>query len=134
VFGLRILDDYARMGNVVRLVVVRNGLRIPQAMQKPMHDYEQFAKERCHLRMSSLQGRMHAIAVFLDFLRSRGVTTLDRMPADFLGHVDVKTTQTYARSNLEMKRRALEKVVDTPLPTIPSWQQNKTLLDWLHSL
>ena len=53
---------------------------------------------------------------------------------DFLGHVDVKTTQIYARANLEMKRKALEKVADAPLPTIPSWQQNKTLLDWLHSL
>ena len=49
-------------------------------------------------------------------------------------HVDVKTTQIYARANLEMKRRALEKVADAPLPTMPSWQQNKTLLDWLHSL
>ena len=45
---------------------------------------------------------------------------------DFLGHVDVKTTQIYARANLEMKRRALEKVADAPLPTMPSWQQNKT--------
>ena len=54
---------------------------------------------------------------------------------DFLGHVDVKTTQIYARANLEMKRKALEKVAGvTPLPTIPSWKQNKTLLEWLHSL
>ena len=54
---------------------------------------------------------------------------------DFLGHVDAKTTQIYARANLEMKRKALEKVADrTPLPTMPSWTQNKTLLDWLHSL
>lgn len=54
---------------------------------------------------------------------------------DFLGHVDVKTTEIYARANLEMKRRALEKVADgTPLPKIPSWQQNKSLLEWLHSL
>lgn len=54
---------------------------------------------------------------------------------DFLGHVDVKTTQIYARANLEMKRRALEKISDTsPAPNIPSWQENKTLLDWLHSL
>jgi integrase/recombinase XerD len=54
---------------------------------------------------------------------------------DFLGHVDVKTTEIYARANLEMKRRALEKVADvTPLPKIPSWKQNKTLLEWLHSL
>ena len=54
---------------------------------------------------------------------------------DFLGHVDVKTTQIYARSNLEMKRRALEKVAEgTPLPKIPSWKENKTLLGWLQSL
>ncbi|MBX3661813.1 MAG: site-specific integrase [Burkholderiales bacterium] len=54
---------------------------------------------------------------------------------DFLGHVDVKTTQIYARSNLEMKRRALEKIADsTPLPKLPSWKENKTLLEWLQSL
>ena len=54
---------------------------------------------------------------------------------DFLGHVDVKTTQNCARANLEMKRRALEKVADNnALTPIPSWQQNKTLLDCLHSL
>lgn len=54
---------------------------------------------------------------------------------DFLGHVDVKTTQIYARANLEMKRKALEKVADgTPLPKLPSWKRNKTLLEWLHSL
>jgi site-specific recombinase XerD len=32
------------------------------------------------------------------------------MIRDFLGHVDVKTTQIYARANLEMKRNALEKI------------------------
>jgi len=54
---------------------------------------------------------------------------------DFLGHVDVKTTEIYARANLEMKRKALEKVADdSSLPKIPSWKQNKTLLEWLQSL
>ena len=48
---------------------------------------------------------------------------------DFLGHVDVKTTQIYARANLEMKRRALEKVADNnALPDIPSWQQSRRCL------
>jgi site-specific recombinase XerD len=57
------------------------------------------------------------------------------MIRDFLGHVDVKTTQIYARANLEMKRNALEKITDpSPVRTIPSWQQNKDLLDWLRSL
>jgi site-specific recombinase XerD len=54
---------------------------------------------------------------------------------DFLGHVDTKTTQIYARTNLEMKRRALEKISDSsPVQTMPSWQQDKNLLEWLHSL
>lgn len=54
---------------------------------------------------------------------------------DFLGHVDVKTTQIYARTNLEMKRQALEKISDPSLvPTLPSWQENKTLLAWLQAL
>jgi len=57
------------------------------------------------------------------------------MIRDFLGHVDVKTTQIYARANLEMKRKALEKIDDSsPVQTIPSWQENKDLLDWLRSL
>jgi integrase/recombinase XerD len=57
------------------------------------------------------------------------------MIRDFLGHVDVKTTEIYARANLEMKRNALEKITDSSLvQTIPCWQQNKDLLDWLRSL
>jgi site-specific recombinase XerD len=36
--------------------------------------------------------------------------SLDKI-RDFLGHVDAKTTQIYARANLEMKRNALEKSV-----------------------
>ena len=57
------------------------------------------------------------------------------MIRDFLGHVDVKTTQIYARANLEMKRQALEKITEpSPVGPIPSWQQNKDLLDWLRSL
>jgi hypothetical protein len=46
------------------------------------------------------------------------------MIRDFLGHVDIKTTQIYARANLEMKRKALEKISEPSLvQTIPSWQQ-----------
>jgi site-specific recombinase XerD len=54
---------------------------------------------------------------------------------DFLGHVDVKTTEIYARANLEMKRNALEKINESsPVQAIPSWQENKGLLEWLRSL
>ena len=64
----------------------------------------------------------------------QGGISLD-MIRDFLGHVDVKTTQIYARANLEMKRIALERISDSsPVQAIPSWQQNKNLLEWLRSL
>ena len=54
---------------------------------------------------------------------------------DFLGHADVETTQIYARANLELKRKALEKIAgDSRRPQIPAWKQDKTLLEWLHSL
>ncbi|AWN73399.1 site-specific integrase [Legionella anisa] len=53
---------------------------------------------------------------------------------DFLGHVDIKTTEIYARANLEMKRAAIEKVSTAPSPKIPSWKENKSLLQWLQSL
>ncbi|HAT8881828.1 TPA: tyrosine-type recombinase/integrase [Legionella pneumophila subsp. pneumophila] len=53
---------------------------------------------------------------------------------DFLGHVDIKTTEIYARANLEMKRAAIEKVTPGPIPKLPSWKENKSLLKWLQSL
>ena len=55
--------------------------------------------------------------------------------SDFLGHEGVTTTQVYARANLEMKRKALEKVAEAPaFPDVPSWKRDHSLLDWLQAL
>lgn len=56
---------------------------------------------------------------------------------DILGHVDVKTTEVYARADLEMKRRALETAANMPTaPTArtPSWREDRDLMAWLTSL
>jgi site-specific recombinase XerD len=54
---------------------------------------------------------------------------------NILGHTDVKTTEVYAKADLEMKRQALEKVAHiSPTQSLSSWQTNKELLDWLKSL
>ena len=63
----------------------------------------------------------------------QGGVSLD-IVRDFLGHVDIKTTELYARANLEMKRAAIEKVSPAPAPDIPSWKENKSLLQWLQHL
>jgi site-specific recombinase XerD len=51
---------------------------------------------------------------------------------DILGHVNIATTGIYARSNLEMKRKALEKVAFIPdVSAVPFWTEDKDLLSWL---
>lgn len=51
---------------------------------------------------------------------------------DILGHVNIATTGIYARSNLEMKRKALEKVSVVPdASAVPFWTEDKDLLSWL---
>ena len=52
-----------------------------------------------------------------------------------LGHADIRSTDIYARADLEMQRRALEKAAEmTPSTTLPSWQEDKGLMAWLRSL
>jgi integrase/recombinase XerD len=52
-----------------------------------------------------------------------------------LGHADLRTSEIYARADMEMKRAALEKAVapNTSVST-PSWLQDKGLLEWLRAL
>lgn len=51
---------------------------------------------------------------------------------DILGHVDVATTNVYARADTKMKRVALEKgaVIDLP-DSVPPWAKDQDLLHWL---
>jgi integrase/recombinase XerD len=51
---------------------------------------------------------------------------------DILGHVDLSTTEIYARTDTELKRNALEKAYpDMVPPTLPHWTQDQDLLAWL---
>ena len=72
----------------------------------------------------------HSRAVFL--LRA-GVDLI--YIRDILGHVSVQTTEIYARVDGEMKRKALEKATgNNTNDTMPIWQKDKQLLEWLNSL
>lgn len=53
---------------------------------------------------------------------------------DFLGHVDIQTTEIYARIDGEMKRKALEKAHNVVSPNMPEWQSNAGLMNWLKNL
>jgi len=54
---------------------------------------------------------------------------------DFLGHADVTTTEIYARADVDMKRRALERIATPATPrSLPSWHDDSELLTWLRAL
>lgn len=54
---------------------------------------------------------------------------------DFLGHVDLKTTEIYAKADTEMKRKAIENVYpDLIDSSLPDWSKDQALLSWLSDL
>lgn len=54
---------------------------------------------------------------------------------DLLGHVDLATTEIYARADTELKRQALEKAYPNLISSeLPAWTEDQDLLDWLTRL
>jgi site-specific recombinase XerD len=54
---------------------------------------------------------------------------------DLLGHVDIKVTETYAKADAEMKRKALTEVSGFITPSeLPTWQADTGLALWLKDL
>jgi integrase/recombinase XerD len=54
---------------------------------------------------------------------------------DILGHVDLATTEIYARASTQAKRKALEAAyTEIVTDDLPEWNQNPGLLNWLASL
>lgn len=54
---------------------------------------------------------------------------------DLLGHVDVSTTEIYARADAETKRKAIENAYEPLTPEVlPDWTSDPALIGWLDSL
>lgn len=54
---------------------------------------------------------------------------------DLLGHVNVQTTEIYAKADSSMKRKAFEKAYSVVVSDeLPEWQQSADLLEWLQNL
>jgi len=54
---------------------------------------------------------------------------------DLLGHVDISTTEIYARADTELKRKALESSYPNMVSKdLPEWNDDENLFTWLKSL
>lgn len=67
---------------------------------------------------------MHLIQAGVDLVSIR----------DFLGHVDISTTDIYAKTNVEEKRKALEKAENLVTVEMKSWEEDNDLMEFLNSI
>lgn len=80
-------------------------------------------KVKCHMLRHSKAVHLLQAGVNLIYIR------------DFLGHNDIKTTETYARADTELKRKALENAYpDLVDSNLPDWSENSDLMEWLSEL
>lgn len=53
---------------------------------------------------------------------------------DFLGHSSVKTTEIYAKANINEKMKTIQNMDEIENPNIDDWNEDKELMSWLESL
>jgi site-specific recombinase XerD len=101
VFGIKVLADFAKNGRIERAVAEVQAIHLLPAMQNILRDYEQYCKDRLHLRPSTRLRRNTELTIFLDFLHSRKARTLDQLRAldlsEFVSSRDYLQPQTVAR-------------------------------------
>jgi site-specific recombinase XerD len=144
VFGVKVLADFAEDGRIERAFTEVEAIHLVSAMQNTLRDYEQYCKDRLHLRPSTLDGRRTELTIFLDFLHSRKARALDQIQAvdlsEFVSYRDHLQPKTVARIVSDIRsflrfltmRGILQKDLSGELPkicvcrdaTIPSvWDQ-----------
>jgi integrase len=143
-FEVKVLADFAKNGRIERPFTEVQTIHLLPPMQKTVRDYEQYCKDRLHLRPWTLHLCTTEITIFLDFLHSERGRTLDQIQAadlsefvscrDHLKPVTVRRIVSHLRSFLRFltMRGILQKDLSAELPkirvprdaTIPSvWDQ-----------
>jgi site-specific recombinase XerC len=130
VFCIRVLAAFARDGRIERCRSNVQELQIPTAMKKPLRDYEVYGRDRLYLRASTLSVRIRELAIFLGFLGSRNLKTLNQLqPADLSAFVmwrPHRQPKTIARTLSDVRsflkfltlRGILQRDLSAVLPTI----------------
>jgi site-specific recombinase XerD len=89
------------------------------------HEYSNEVPEkvRCHMLRHSKAVHLLQAGVNIVYIR------------DFLGHSELKTTEIYARADVEHKRKALKDAYpDLVDSNLPDWCTNSGLMNWLSQL
>src|ERR1700730_11338299 len=143
-FSVKVLAEFGKTGRIQGAVMEVQAIHLVPTMQHTLRDYEQYCKDRLHLRPSTLHRCTTELTIFLDFLHSRKARTLDQIQAadlsEFVSCRDHLQPETVARIVSDMRsflrfltmRGVLQKDLSAELPkirvprdaTIPSvWDQ-----------
>ena len=153
-FEVKMLDDFAKNGRIERPFTEVQTIHLVPPMQKTLRDYEQYGKDRLHLRPWTLHLCTTEITIFLDFLHSKRARTLDQIQAadlsefvscrDHLKPVTVRRIVSHLRSFLRFltMRGILQKDLSAELPKIrvprdaqiPSVWDQELLVRLLHAV
>jgi site-specific recombinase XerD len=106
-FEVKVLADFSKNGRIERPFTELQAIHLVPAMQKTLRDYEQYCKDRLHLRPRSLHKRTTELTIFLDFLHSNKGRTLDQIQAadlsEFVSCRDHLKPETVARIVSDMR-------------------------------
>jgi site-specific recombinase XerD len=129
-FEVKVLADFAKNGRIERPFTEVQTIHLVPPMQKTLRDYEQYCKDRLHLRPWTLHLCTTEITIFLGFLHSKRGRTLDQIQAadlsefvscrDHLKAVTVRRIVSQLRSFLRFltMRGILQKDLSAELPKI----------------
>jgi site-specific recombinase XerD len=129
-FGVKVLADFAKHGRIERAFTEVQAIHLLPPMQNALRDYEQYCKDRLHLRPWTLRRRTTELTIFLDFLHSRKGRTLGQIQtldlSEFVSCRDHLKAKTVARAVSDVRsflrfltmRGILQKDLSAELPKI----------------
>jgi site-specific recombinase XerD len=80
-WGVKVLADFAKGGHIDRGRTEVEAIQLVPAMQKTLREYQQYCKDRLHVRPLTLAKRTRQLTIFLDFLHSGKRRTLEEIQA-----------------------------------------------------
>lgn len=118
-------DSYPVFFNQQHAKLSRGGVAWIIDKYRALTDTRELARTKIspHILRHSKAMHLYEVGIPLPYIR------------DILGHVDLSTTEIYARASTEAKRKALEAAYVDVIPNdMPEWGQDAGLLAWLTAL
>jgi site-specific recombinase XerD len=122
--------NFAKDGRLKRAFAEVQAIQLVPAMQNTLRDYQQYCKDRLHVRPVTLDGRTRQLTIFLDFLHSRKGRMLGQIQAsdlsEFLSSRDHLAPKSVSRIVSDVRsflrfltmRGILQKDLSVELPKI----------------